>query len=174
MSARSPLHPLAQLARQAVEAYVKHRRIISPPQELIPEMKGQAGTFVSLKRFGQLRGCIGTFEPTKANIAEETIYNSVSSATRDPRFDPVSPDELADLEYSVDVLAPPEPVEDLAQLDPRRYGIIVERGLRRGLLLPDLEGVDTVQQQLDIARRKAGIGRDEPVQLYRFEVQRYK
>jgi len=136
-------------------------------------MKQRAGTFVSLHKRGALRGCIGTFEPTCPNVAEEIIQNAISAATRDPRFPPVQDSELDDLEISVDVLSPPEPVESMAELDPERYGVIVESGWRRGLLLPDLEGVDTAEYQVEIARRKAGIGAHEPVQLYRFEVKRY-
>ena len=166
-------HPLVQLARQAIEAYVRQRQRIKPPAELTPEMQERAGAFVSLHKHGELRGCIGTFEPTQPNVAQEVIRNAISSATQDPRFYPVQPNELADLEISVDVLSPPEPVQSLAELDPKRYGVIVECGWRRGLLLPDLEGVDTVEYQVDIARRKAGIGRDEPVQLYRFSVRRF-
>ena len=134
----------------------------------------QAGTFVSLHRRGQLRGCIGTFGPTQENVAEEIIHNSISSATQDPRFTPVEPRELADLEINVDVLSTPEPVSDLEELDPKRDGIIVSAGRRLGLLLPDLDGVDTVAQQIDICRHKAGIGPNEPVQLQRFTVERYR
>jgi len=130
--------------------------------------------FVSIHKHGELRGCIGTFEPAEKNIAEEVITNAINSATRDPRFSPVTPAELADLEYSVDVLTEPEPVTSEAELDPKRYGVIVESGGRRGLLLPDLEGVDTVAQQIEICRSKAGITPHEPVKLYRFEVSRYK
>jgi AmmeMemoRadiSam system protein A len=166
-------HPLVQLARQAIEAYVRQRQRLQPPAELTPEMQERAGAFVSLHKHGGLRGCIGTFEPTQPNVAQEIIRNAISSATQDPRFSPVQPNELADLEISVDVLSEPEPVQSLAELDPKRYGVIVECGWRRGLLLPDLEGVDTVEYQVDIARRKAGIGRDEPVQLYRFSVRRF-
>jgi len=167
-------HPLVQLARQTIETYVRTGKRIRPPENLTPEMKEQAGVFVSLHKHGQLRGCIGTFEPTTPNVAQEIIQNAISSATRDPRFEPVRPDELADLEISVDILTPPEPISGPEQLDPKRYGVIVESGWRRGLLLPDLEGVDTVEYQLAIARRKAGIGPNEPVKLYRFEVRRYK
>ncbi|GAI51622.1 unnamed protein product, partial [marine sediment metagenome] len=123
---------------------------------------------------GELRGCIGTFEPQKDNVAKEIITNAISSATRDPRFLPVTPDELKDLEYSIDVLSKPEPVESQDQLDHKKYGVIVEAGWRKGLLLPDLEGVDTVEEQVDICRQKAGIDPNEPVKLYRFEVKRYK
>jgi AMMECR1 domain-containing protein len=107
-------------------------------------------------------------------VAKEVIANAVSAATRDPRFEAVSPEELDGLEYSVDVLTAPEPIKDESQLDPKKYGIIVEAGWRRGLLLPDLEGVDTVDYQIDISRQKAGIGPNEPVKLYRFQVKRYK
>ena len=136
-------------------------------------MKERAGVFVSIKKFGELRGCIGTFEPTRTNVAEEVIANAISSATRDPRFPPVNTAELPYLSYSVDVLTKPEPVKDLSQLDPKRYGVIVESGWRRGLLLPDLEGVNTVEEQISICRQKAGILPHEPIKLYRFEVRRY-
>ena len=142
--------------------------------ELTPEMQEQAGVFVSIHGHDGLRGCIGTFEPTQSNVAEEIIANAISSSTRDPRFPPVTPDELADLEYSVDVLTHPEPVESPDQLDAKNYGVIVESVWRRGLLLPDLEGVDTVEQQIAICRQKAGISPEEEVKLYRFEVKRYK
>jgi AmmeMemoRadiSam system protein A len=167
------LHPLVQLAKKTVEDYVKQANV-SQPNELTGEMKERAGVFVSIKKRGQLRGCIGTFEPTKPNVAEEVIANAISSATRDPRFPPIEPSELAHLEYSVDLLTQPEPVESTAELDAKQYGVIVEAGLRRGLLLPELEGVDTVEDQIDICRRKAGIPRDEPIKLYRFEVKRFK
>jgi AmmeMemoRadiSam system protein A len=167
------MHPLARLARQTVEAYIREGKTPAPV-ELAPEMKGKAGVFVSIHKQGELRGCIGTFEPAKRNIAEEIMANAVSSATRDPRFLPVAPNELKELDYSVDVLTSPVPVENTDGLDPKKYGVIVEAGYRRGLLLPDLEGVDSVEQQIDICRQKAGIAPNEPVKLYRFEVKRYK
>jgi AmmeMemoRadiSam system protein A/AmmeMemoRadiSam system protein B len=166
------MHPLARLARDTVEEFVRHGRT-PRPEEPTPEMREKAGVFVCIKKHGQLRGCIGTFEPKHASVTEEIIDNAVSSAMRDPRFSPVTEEELPDLTYSVDVLTTPEPVDSEAELDARRYGVIVECGRRRGLLLPDLEGVDTVAQQIDICRQKAGIAPDEPVQLYRFEVKRY-
>lgn len=176
MSKRMPkeqVHPLVRLAKKTVESYV--RKGAAPElQKLTPEMKQRAGVFVSIKKHGELRGCIGTFEPTKPNIAQEVISNAINSATRDPRFLPVTEEELGDLAYSVDILTKPEPVTSLDQLDPKRYGVIVERGWRRGLLLPDLETVDTVEQQLEICRLKADIAPDEPVKIYRFEVRRYK
>ena len=166
-------HPLVQLARQAVESYVQ-KHVVIKPGELAPEMIERAGVFVSLTKHGQLRGCIGTFEPTQASVAEEIIENAISSATGDPRFSPVSPAELGSLDYSVDILTHPEPVEDKTQLDAKKYGVIVAAGPRRGLLLPDLEGVDSVDMQISICRQKAGIMPSEPVKLYRFEVRRYR
>jgi len=170
-------HPLVQLARRTIETYVREGRVIDPPDELTPEMQRRAGVFVSLHDSrGQLRGCIGTIEPTEPNVALEIIRNAIAAATRDPRFPPVRADELEGLDIHVDVLTPPEPVESLDELDPKRYGVIVQSKVspwKRGLLLPDLEGVDTVEYQVDIARRKGWIAPDEPVQLYRFQVKRY-
>ena len=168
------MHPLTALAKETVETYVREGEKPSPPKDLTPEMKEEAGVFVSIHKLGALRGCIGTFEPQQENVAGEIMTNAVSSATRDPRFPPVAPEELKDLDYSVDVLTRPEPVDDESQLDPKKYGVIVEAGWRRGLLLPDLEGVDTVEHQIDICRQKGDISPDEPVKLYRFEVKRYK
>ncbi len=171
---KAAMHPLTALAKETVETYVKEGKRPPLPKELTPEMKDKAGVFVSIHMLGDLRGCIGTFEPQEENVGEEIITNSISSATRDPRFSPITPEELKDLDYSVDVLTAPEPVEDASQLDPKKYGVIVEAGWKRGLLLPDLEGVDTVEYQIDVCRQKGGISPDEPVQLYRFEVKRYK
>lgn len=162
------------LARDAVESYIGDGRIAGPPQEMIPELRGRAGAFVCLKKFGELRGCIGTFEPTQDNLAEEIIQNAISSATRDPRFSAVSSEELDFLTYTVDVLGPCELATDPGELDPKRYGIIVESGARRGLLLPDLEGVESAEQQISIASQKAGISPGEPVRIFRFEVSRYE
>lgn len=166
-------HPLVNLARAAATGYVKDHRVIKSP-ELTPEMKDKAGVFVSIHKRGELRGCIGTIEPARRNVAEEIIHNAISAATGDPRFPPVSPRELSQLDFKVDVLTEPEAVADAGGLDPRKYGVIVEAGFRRGLLLPDLEGVDSVDQQIEICRYKAGIGADEPVKLHRFEVKRYQ
>jgi len=168
------LHPLVKLAKKTVETYVRQGKVISSPSTLTSEMKEKAGVFVTLHKFGELRGCIGTFEPTTNNVAEEIIQNALSSATRDPRFPPVAPNELPHLEYHVDVLTSPKRVKNKSQLDPKKYGVIVECGWRRGLLLPDLEGVDTVERQIEICCLKAGIAPDEPIKLYCFEVKRYK
>ena len=165
--------PPVKLARETVESFIT-RGEIPHPKNIPPEMKGKAGVFVSLHKHDELRGCIGTIEPDEPDIAQEIIRNAISSATRDPRFNPVTTDELPQLEYSVDILTEPEPVNSEKDLNPKKYGAIVEAGWRRGLLLPDLEGVDTVQRQLEICRMKAGIGPEEPVKLYRFEVKRYK
>ncbi len=167
------VHPIVKLAKDTVESYVREGKI-AQPKELTAEMSERAGVFVSIHKHGQLRGCIGTFEPTKANVAEEIMANAVSSATRDPRFPPVAASELDDLEYNVDILTEPEPVEDKSQLDAKRYGVIVESGFQRGLLLPDLEGVDSVERQIEICRLKAGIAADQPVTLHRFQVRRFK
>jgi AmmeMemoRadiSam system protein A len=137
-------------------------------------MKEKAGVFVCLKKGGHLRGCIGTFLPASESVAEEIIHNSICAAVEDPRFECVSVSELDKLDYSVDVLSLPEPVKSLSELDAKKYGVIVQSGSRRGLLLPDLEGVDTVEEQIAIAKAKAGISVTEPVQLYRFEVKRYE
>ncbi len=174
-SPRSVEAELPALARAAVETYVRQESQIDPPPDLSGLLGARAACFVSLKTLdGQLRGCIGTVEPAKNSLAEELIANAINAATRDPRFSPVSKDELANLRYSVDVLEAPEPAT-LAELDPAVYGVIVEdeSGLHRGLLLPDLEGVDTVTRQVEIAARKAGIPPETPLKYWRFRVNRF-
>jgi AmmeMemoRadiSam system protein A len=168
--------PIVDLARQTVQAWVKEGKLIAPPSPLPEELKAKAGVFVSIHlKDGSLRGCIGTFAPTKSNIALEIIDNAISSASRDPRFPPITKAELADLEISVDILTEPEAIVGKEMLDPRKFGLILEAedGYRKGLLLPDLEGVDTVEEQIRIVRLKAGIGSTEPVKYYRFEVVRH-
>jgi AmmeMemoRadiSam system protein A/AmmeMemoRadiSam system protein B len=163
------------LARETVEAFVKKGKIIQPPADLPIDFKARAGCFVSIKTYsGDLRGCIGTVEPLKNTLAEEIIHNAVSAANRDPRFAPVRADELANLKYSVDVLSEPEPCT-LEDLDPKIYGLIVEHesGYPRGLLLPNLQGVETAKQQVDIAARKAGLDPNEKLKLFRFRADRY-
>lgn len=167
-------NPYVRIAKLAVETFVREGKRARLPDWLPAELlQRRAGVFVSLHIRGSLRGCIGTIGPTTNSIAEEIVQNGISACSRDPRFDPVRPEELPMLEYSVDVLGEPEKIDSPSELDPSRYGVIVESGFKRGLLLPDLDGVDTVEKQIDIARRKAGIGRSEPVTLYRFEVVRY-
>ena len=167
--------PYVRLARKTIEAYIRTGEKISVPAGLPEEMYDRrAGVFVSLKEEGRLRGCIGTISPVRECVAEEIIENAVSAAVRDPRFHRVEPEELPLLVYSVDVLGETEEIESIAQLDVKRYGVVVSRGHRRGLLLPNLEGVDTVEEQINIARRKAGIPDDDgPVRLERFEVVRH-
>ncbi len=167
------MHPLVELAKKTVEEYIRDRKVIHIPDLPIPEMKEKAGVFVCLKKHGQLRGCIGTFMPCCNNVGEEIIRNAVCAATEDPRFSPVSEKELSDLTYSVDVLSPPEKINDIKELNPKKYGVIVVKGEMKGLLLPDLEGVETVEEQIRIAKMKAGICPDEAVDIYRFEVKRY-
>ncbi len=164
-----------RLARQTIEAYVGERKQISIPKDLPEEMyESRAGVFVSLKEEGRLRGCIGTIAPVQKNIAEEIIANAISASTKDPRFHPVQPDELDKLVYSVDVLGTPEAITSPDELDVNRFGVIVTKGRNRGLLLPNLDGVDTVEDQITIAKQKAGISTyDDDVQLERFEVVRH-
>ncbi|MBQ6410604.1 MAG: AmmeMemoRadiSam system protein A, partial [Atopobiaceae bacterium] len=172
---KSAEDPYVQLARASLEAYVRERRTIRPPADTPSELLGRrAGCFVSLKIDGQLRGCIGTIAPVRASLAEEICANAISAGTHDPRFAPVGEDELDDLVYDVDVLGEPEPVASADELDPARYGVIVSCGSRRGLLLPDLDGVDTVEDQVSIAARKGGIDlRYDDYRLERFEVVRH-
>lgn len=157
--------PLYAIARQAIRAR-QQGRSWSPPAGGPPS----AGVFVTLYERGELRGCIGHIEPVHARLWEEVADVAVSSAFSDPRFRPLADDELPRCEIEVSVLRPPEPVDSEAALDPRRYGVVLSAGRRRGVLLPDLEGVDTVADQLAITRRKAGIGSHEPVRIERFEV----
>jgi len=168
------MHPLVALAKDTIEQYIRYRKIIGPPADPAPEMDAKAGVFVSIKKKGELRGCIGTFQATTENVAAEIIQNAISAATQDPRFPPVSKSELGVLEYSVDVLTEPEKVNSKKDLDPKKYGVIVKSGDRKGLLLPDLEGVDTVDEQVSIASMKAGIYLGEDIELYRFQVKRFK
>lgn len=167
--------PWVKLARRSLETYVKtSQRLTSLPEDLPTEMTTQqAGAFVSLHKNGQLRGCIGTIAPTCENLAWEIVQNAISACSRDPRFSPVRPNELDELEYSVDVLGAPEPVDSPAALDPKTYGVIVSCGGRRGLLLPDLDGVDSMEAQLSIALQKGGIRENEPYKIERFKVVRH-
>ena len=167
------MHPIVDLARKSIETYVREGKTVTIPGPLPSEMSGKAGVFVSVKKHGELRGCIGTYMPSCDSIGTEIIMNAISAATKDPRFQPVREDELDDLTYSVDILSCPEKVKELSELEPRKYGIIVVSGHRRGLLLPDLEGVDTAEEQLRITRLKAGILPRDEVEIYRFEVKRY-
>ncbi|MBQ9023265.1 MAG: AmmeMemoRadiSam system protein A [Eubacterium sp.] len=163
-----------RLARASLESYIRTGRTIDVPEDLPEEMQHtKAGAFVSIHKQGKLRGCIGTILPTTGSVAEEIIQNAISASTKDPRFDAITEDELKWLEINVDVLGEPEDIDSPDQLDVKRYGVIVSKGFKRGLLLPDLEGVDTVEDQIAIAMQKAGIAPGTKVNLQRFEVIRH-
>lgn len=166
---------LPALAREAVETFIRSGNVLAPPESTTRLLASPAPCFVSLKtRDGELRGCIGTIEPARKTLAEEIVANAISAAINDPRFDAVKTGELSNLRYSVDVLFPAEPTE-MKELDPAVFGVIVEDegGSRRGLLLPDIPGIENAEQQVEIATRKAGIGRDERIRLWRFKVERF-
>lgn len=180
-----------KLARQTIEFYLMEKKITEQPQDLPSEMvKNRAGVFVSVHknngaappRRGEprqgrdLRGCIGTILPTRENIAQEIIHNAISAAYHDPRFWPIQKNELKDIEISVDVLSNPEPIDTTEQLNVKKYGVIVKAtDGRQGLLLPDIEGIDSVDEQISIACQKAGIDlNDDKIQIYRFSVERHK
>ncbi|MFA5421760.1 MAG: AmmeMemoRadiSam system protein A [Bacilli bacterium] len=166
--------PHVSLARFTLETYVKLGNTISIDKSPPELLNTRAGVFVSIKKHGKLRGCIGTIRPTTSSVAQEIIQNAISSGTDDPRFSAVTISELPDLVYSVDVLKDAEKISSLKELDIKKYGIIVRRGGRSGLLLPNLEGIKTVGEQISIALRKAGIDPDEPYTLERFEVERHQ
>ncbi|NLD47475.1 MAG: AmmeMemoRadiSam system protein A, partial [Clostridiaceae bacterium] len=167
--------PYVALARKALETYVKEQKVLEVPDGLpVKMLNKKAGTFVSIKTDGQLRGCIGTMAPVRENIANEIINNAISSGTQDPRFYPVTPDELDRLVYSVDVLTEPEPISSIEELDPFRYGVVVRSGYRTGVLLPNLYGIETPEEQVEIALEKAGIRKSDKYSMERFEVVRHK
>lgn len=166
--------PYVRLARESLEYYIHHDKVMKTSLDLPDELtKQRAGVFVSIKMDQRLRGCIGTIHPTTFSIAEEIIHNAISSGTRDYRFNPVTESELHRLTYSVDVLNEPEDIESMGELDVKRYGVIVRYGGKSGLLLPNLEGIDTPEEQVSIALRKAGIRENQPYQMQRFEVIRH-
>jgi AmmeMemoRadiSam system protein A len=165
----------AKLAMYSLQQYFKQGHPVNPPQDTPAELLNRrAGTFVCLKLDGDLRGCVGTIEPTQGNLAEEIMSNAVQAATADPRFYPVTANEVPRLRFSVDILEEPEPIHSASKLDPKVYGVIVKRGYKTGLLLPDIDGVDSVDQQVAIAKQKAGIAPSEDAELYRFRVTRYE
>ncbi|MFC1770061.1 AmmeMemoRadiSam system protein A [Nitrospirota bacterium] len=170
------MHPLVRLAKSTVEAYVKGLKRPDVTSFNEEPFTSTAGVFVSLKKHGALRGCIGTFSPVTDNVAQETVRNAIAASSQDPRFPAVIEDELNELDYSVDVLSAPETIVSRDELDPKRYGVIVSLGGRRGLLLPDLEGVDSVEEQLGITMSKAGIPLYEAdnIKIEKFEVKRYR
>ncbi len=164
-----------KLARSAIEKYILKEKRISPPKDSSYELLNEkAGVFVSLKTDSGLRGCIGTTSPICRNLGEEIIENAIKSATMDSRFEAVDKRELSSLIISVDVLSKPEAVDDIDMLDPKKYGIIVEHDYKRGLLLPDLDGINKVSEQIRIALNKGGINPQDEYKIYRFTVKRYK
>jgi AmmeMemoRadiSam system protein A len=169
----SKSHPLVELAKQAIREYLDVRTVIQATVTLREAFPRPSGVFVSLKKNGQLRGCVGTYQPTQPTVADEVIHNAIASATRDPRFNPLTFTELNKIEYSVDVLTRPVPATH-RDLDPQQFGVLVVQGSKRGLLLPDLDGIRTVEQQILMAKEKAGIFDDADCALFRFNVQRYR
>ena len=169
-------HPYVRLAVQAIRHYLAEGKPLPCPAKLPDAMNRKSGAFVSIKKKKNhdLRGCIGTVTPTQKNLAEEIIRNAISAATRDPRFKKVSANELDELEFSVDVLTPLEKIDDVSQLDPSRYGLSIQHEGKQGILLPDLEGIDTVERQTELCLKKGNIAPNAPYQMYRFQVERYK
>jgi len=174
-------NPFVSLAKKAVETYIKEGRVITPPAGLSQEiLSRKAGVFVTITQKGQLRGCIGTYLPTKDNIAQEIIDNAVASASRDPRFESIAEEDLPFLEYSVSILTKPEQIRNIEELDPKKFGILVRNlpdegcAAKSGLLLPDLEGIDTKQKQVVVACHKAGINpQEEKIVIFRFTTELY-
>ncbi len=164
-----------EFAKSIIENHIKGKGKPKLPKQLTGVEVDKAGAFVSLKTAqGDLRGCIGTILATRDSVIDEVMHNAISSATKDPRFPSVEAHELDGLQYSVDILHPPERVKSLDELDPKIYGIIVssESG-RQALLLPDLEGLDTIEKQVAACMRKAGIALEEKISVQRFKVDRY-
>ncbi len=169
------MHPFIALAYQAIETYLKTGQIMPAPTPLPNNMATPNPLFVSLHTAdGSLRGCRGTLAPSQANLAETIIHTAIASAVDDPRFPPMLPEELEGLDVKVDLLSPLEPVHDIKELDEKVYGVLIQAGQRRALLLPDIPMVDSVPRQLELVRRKAGLSSHEPAQLYRFTVTRYQ
>ncbi len=166
------MSPYVLLAKEAVENYVKDNKIISPTEGL-PDKK--TGVFVTITKGKELRGCIGTYRPVQDNIGEEIIHNAIAAATEDYRFSPIQEEELPCLSYTVYLLSEPESIKNTSELNPKKYGIIVKSGFKAGLLLPDLDGVETKEQQIAIACQKGAINsQTEPVDIYRFTVEKYE
>ena len=168
-------HPYVKLAVEAVCYYLLKGKLLPCPSPLPPRMEFQSGTFVSIKtKANELRGCVGTITPSQKNLAKEIIHNSVNAATRDPRFKPLKIEELDHLLFSVDVLTPLEPVDKVEQLNPKQYGLSIKYKGQQGVLLPDLEGIDTTQKQIELCLKKGNIKKNASYQMYRFEVERYR
>lgn len=181
-------HLFVQIAREVIEYYIKNRK--PPTWELkedhillngktykgnkeIKQLHQPRGTFVSIKKYGLLRGCIGTIMPTRSNALEEIITNAISACSRDYRFDSLEVNELAEITIQVDVLSPLEEIQDISKLDPHKYGVVVYSKDKKGVLLPDLEGIETVDEQLKISTNKGGFTVDEIDIIERFSVERF-
>jgi AmmeMemoRadiSam system protein A len=173
--AKKNMNPLVSLAKSAVENYIEEKKVISVPEKFPKEfLERRAGVFVTIEKNGNLRGCIGTYLPVRENIAEEIIHNAIAAATEDYRFGAVKKTELSHLLYIVYILNKPEKVVDISELDPKKFGIILKAGAKSGLLLPDLEGVNTVAEQISICCQKGGIVlKQDPVEIYKFTVEKY-
>lgn len=168
------MHPIILLAQQSIQKYLEMGQTLAVPADLPPTMREPRAVFVTLHTAsGLLRGCRGTLTPTEPTLAEAVIKTAIASATDDPRFPPMTLSEMAGLQIKVDVLSPLEPVTDTRTLDEKIYGVVVQSGQRRAVLLPNIAGVDSVARQLELVRKKAGIGPNEPVTWYRFTVTRY-
>ncbi len=168
-------NPFLKLARKAVKEYVNSGRVIEPSSKLPSELLDKkAGVFVTIKKKGELRGCLGTYLPVRDNIAEEIVNNAVAACSKDHRFPPVRKEELSGLKFEVYILEEPEKVEDISFLDPKKYGVLVKKGLRSGLLLPGLEEIETPEEQLAIVCRKAGLSSSNEVEIFRFRAEKYE
>ena len=187
------MHPLVQLSKAAVENYLERGEVISPPENFPKKfLKKKAGTFVTIKKDGELKGCIGTYLPVQENIAKEVIRNAISAATEDYRFEPIKKEELSSLSYTIYILKEPELVKDIKKLNPKKYGVIVksipvisldngtkrlfssQTSIKSGLLLPDLKDIDTPEKQISVACQKGGIDpREEEIIIYRFKAKKY-
>jgi AmmeMemoRadiSam system protein A len=168
------LHDFVALAHKAIRTYLEKEQALSAPVPLPENMIEAAAVFVSLYTAdSRLRGCRGTITPTEPNLADAIIRSAIAAAVDDPRFPPLTAAELPGLKIKIDVLSQLEPVRDAASLDEKTYGVMIQGGNRRAVLLPDITAVDSVSQQLELVRRKAGLSPDEPADLYRFTVTRY-
>jgi len=172
------MDPYTNLAKSAVEDYIKDDKIIGPPKNFLPSefLSKKAGCFVTILENGNLKGCIGTYQPTRKNIAQEIIHNAIAAATEDYRFDSITENNLDNLSYEVYILEEPQLIKDTSELDPKKYGVLVKSDSgKSGLLLPDLEGLDTTKKQLKAVYNKAGINPDtENMQIYKFAAKKYK
>ena len=168
-------HPYVKLAVQAVHHFLSEGKPMPCPSPVPDGMNDQSGVYESIKKkkSNELRGSIGPDPPNQNKLAEEIIQNAVNAATRDPRFKPITIEELDQLLFSVDILTPLEPVNEPEQLNPKQHGLSITYEGRQGILLPNLEGIDTIEKQIDLCLKKGNIPKDAPFQMYRFEVERY-